>query len=469
MNTTEPSTTRPSTHPAVTGATARNALTLVGLAGLALFSVLYLASPAGYFKLIALFFYFDQPRDPPFQDLTAVMTSIECWQKGYAAYWGTGTCGGFIYSPLWLRMGFMAKGALPGGVAGLLLGTLFFLSLRLLPTPRSRPGLALMLLATVSSTCVFAVERGNLDVLLFVMCLAGAALLSGAWPRRAWAYALFTAAGLLKFYPIVVMYALVRERWAGLLAVLAVFAATVGAFLLLYGDELVTALRGVGALNTHWGPFSDRFGAQQLAAGLWLLATSDVPPPTAFALLPGVSTAMLAPPIWAVPALTLAALAVAIWLLRKTDFKARWQALSKPEADCLLVGAVVMAGCFFAGYNIMYRGIFLLLALPGLIALASARSGVRVSFFLRLLPLAVVYNMWAPTTQHGIQYLAKVTGALTGGRALITADWLLHEIAWWWTMAVFIAVMLHYAALSPALQTVMTALRGKRPAPSNGS
>ena len=128
-----------------------------------------------------------------------------------------------------------------------------------------------------------------------------------------------------------------------------------------------------------------------------------------------------------------------------------------------------MAGCFFAGYNIMYRGIFLLLALPGLIALASARSGVRVSFFLRLLPLAVVYNMWAPTTQHGIQYLAKVTEALTGGRALITADWLLHEIAWWWTMAVFIAVMLHYAALSPALQSVMTALRGKRPAPSNAS
>lgn len=120
-----------------------------------------------------------------------------------------------------------------------------------------------------------------------------------------------------------------------------------------------------------------------------------------------------------------------------------------------------VAGCFFAGYNIAYRSIFLLLALPGLLALGALRSGTPGNPWLRWLPWAVVYNLWAPATQHLIQYLAKITGALSVGRTVITADWLMHELAWWWTMVAFIAVMLQYAAQSPALQSLRSAV-GRR-------
>jgi hypothetical protein len=41
----------------------------------------------------------------------------------------------------------------------------------------------------------------------------------------------------------------------------------------------------------------------------------------------------------------------------------------------MVIGSAVIAGCFFAGQSIGYSGIFLLLVIPGLLALS--RSGVR--------------------------------------------------------------------------------------------
>ena len=443
---------------------ARNAICLLGFLGLALFGVLYLARPDAYLKLIAFWFYFDNPKDPPFTDLGAVMAQIECWQKAQGTPAAGTACAGFMYSPIWLRFSFMAQDAVPPIFAGLLVVSAFFISWRALPPARDRFGLVLMILAATSSTCVFAVERANVDVLLFVLAVAAALSLGAPWPRRAWAYALMLLGGLLKFYPIVLLFAVLRERLPRLIAVSALVVLSLAAFFWHYRAEFSPVVQGVAGLNTHWGPFADRYSARQLPAGLLLLATSDAPP-TAIELLPGTDTINPEPPLWSLVVLTLLALAVALWQLRRGDIRVRWQALTPREADFLILGAVIVAGCFFAGYNIMYRGIFLLLALPGLITMAGSRQAGLPSLFVRGLPIAVVYNMWAPTIQHLIHYLAKVTGWLATGRTVQFTDWLLHEVAWWWTITGFLALMLNYAWQSPALQSLLPALRGRPGAP----
>ena len=453
----------PHAHPAAVGripiAVARNAACLLGFCLLGFFAALYLSAPQLYFRLVSFFFFFDVPHDSPFDDLLAVMTSIECWQKGLHSYnGGGGGCVGFNYSPIWLRLGFMAKGTVPVPLAALALASAFLISMRYLPLQRTKRGLALMVLAGASSTSVFAIERANVDVLLYLFCFAGAACLSLHWPRRVWGYALFALAGFLKFYPIVLMGLALRERLPRALAIFSLLALAALAFYLAYHEEMRPVLGGVSSLNTHWGPFSDRFAARQLPDGIWLLMGNDAPP-TAAALLPGTDSVNPKPPFWAVPTLTLMAVIAAFWQWRRADFRRSWDALTPREADFLLVGAIVVAGCFFAGYNIMYRAIFLLLALPGLIAMAAAAPNA----FWRWLPLAVVYNLWAPTIQHLIQYAAKLTGSLYAGRLVITADWFGHELAWWWTMAAFIAVMLQLAATAPALG-FLRAARGRNSA-----
>jgi hypothetical protein len=414
---------------------------------LAFFAALFLMAPNSYFRLLPVFFYFDVPHDAPFDDLRSVMTSIECWQKGLHIYGGRGVCSGFNYSPIWLRLPFLGfSGDLPVNLAALTLACAFLISLRYLPQQRTWRGLTLMVLASASSTCVFALERANVDVALYLLCFAGALCLGLQWPRRTWAYIAFGVAGFLKFYPIVLLGLALRERLPRLLAICAVLGLATLAFYVAYHEEMRQVLRGVAGLNAHWGPFSDRFGARQLLDGFWLLMGADHPP-TAGALLPGADARNPSAPGWALVAPALLAGCLAFLLWRRSDFKLRWDGLSPREANCLLVGAVVMAGCFFAGYSIMYRGIFLLLALPGLIAMGAVDRG----FFWRWLPVALVYNLWAPTLQHLIQYAAKVTGLLQTTRWLITADWLAHEIAWWWAMAAFLAVMLNVAATAPAL------------------
>ena len=51
--------------------------------------------------------------------------------------------------------------------------------------------------------------------------------------------------------------------------------------------------------------------------------------------------------------------------------------LSPAEDSFLIAGAVLITGCFFAGQNIGYRGIFLLPLFPGLFALSGFGTGTR--------------------------------------------------------------------------------------------
>ena len=255
------------------------------------------------------------------------------------------------YSPLWLRFTF-----LPGkewtNPLGLCLAISFFLALAVLPPPRSGKELLPRLVATLSPVTTFAVERANIDLLMFVIATAAGVLLLGPLRRRVVAYAMIVIAGLLKFYPLVLMVLTLRERPRVFLWVNGAAAAVV------LGDGRLFSRgdREDGAEYPSERAFSVRFGAHFLPDVIAQKWTRQCIP--GLRLLGLVKLAMFA-------ALFLAMAGWFFCMVRWRDFRIALARLPEPEKIFLLIGAALIGGCFFAGTNIGYRGIHLLFTLPG--------------------------------------------------------------------------------------------------------
>ena len=142
------------------------------------------------------------PFPHPFIDWQFVAAAAECWSRGVNVYVAT-PCYDLMptmphpYSPLWLRFSFLPSD--PASVAAFGVGwvLLFWAAQAYLPPPRTRRELELTLLVALSSVTAFAVERGNIDLIIFVLAVIGTALWLGSLPLRLLAYAIFFFAGLL--------------------------------------------------------------------------------------------------------------------------------------------------------------------------------------------------------------------------------------------------------------------------------
>ena len=102
----------------------------------------------------------------------------------------------------------------------------------------------------------------------------------------------------------------------------------------------------------------------------------------------------------------------------------------------MVIGSAVIAGCFFAGQSIGYRGIFLLLVMPGLLALS--RSAGRELRALSLgSAIVIVLLMWG-------ECLRQAFGGEFG-------FWLLRELGWWWSISVMLALVADFLRDLPVL------------------
>lgn len=421
---------------------AQRCIVAAGSGAFALAALLYLARPDLYFSLLPLFFFFDHPFRYPFHDIGGVMAAVECWRAGVDVYLSN-PCDTenrpWPYSPLLLRLWFLPtdRDFLP--LVGSLLALGFIGCQRLLPAPERRIDLCLVLAVLLSPSVVFALERANIDALIFMLLMLVAVALRGSLGWRLLAYGLIALCGFLKFYPFVAIAVVLRERLRTALTVLALFALAVGLYVWRYGAEIERALQLVRSMDGHWSPFSDRFGARQLAVGLWsLVGEQGYKNLGGLFNLPSPSV-----PSWLLLAMLLSCLMVAIWLARRPALRGRWQQLPPQRVDFLVVGALIFVGCFFAGYSNVYRAIFLLPVLPALLSLARDQV-VAAPRWLRWAPVALVYSLWAPTTQHLIQYAAKLLAQPQAGAVVQLLDWLLHELAWWWIATLCTALLLRY-------------------------
>ena len=376
-----------------------------------------------YFGVLRLFGI--KPFRFPFVDLNALLAAAQCRGYGVDVYlWNPCDALGrpHVYSPLWLRIipNFLDTSATTA--VGLGLDLLFIGSLAAVCRPTARGEALVLALVVLSPMTVFALERANVDVAMFLLVLAGCAL--GRTSHRAWrfgGYALYFFAGLLKYYPLALLALIARERRRDAIATAAI-AGSVLLLLVVYNrPELVKALANLPRPSY----FTDSFAAVNLPFGLAGMLTSGP-----FRLFIG--SLLLA----ILVALAIARTRRTLSLLDRAS--PDWRPF---EAECLIVGAVLLAGCFLAGQNVDYRGIYFVLVMPGLLVLCRSASAVEVRRFLARMIGAVVFVAWEEVIRGIFNAAAAALPNVLRPRAE-TLFWLGRELVWWWLVAGLAAIVL---------------------------
>ena len=437
----------------------RFAVSACGLLVLSLVTFLYMKHPYAYIKLLNGMIKYRAPY--PFADWEYIPSAVRCWSEGVNVYTDN-TCQTvwknpqpFPYSPLLLRATFLELGEHWINVTMLSVCVLFLLSLATLTPPHNWRDLIIALFATLSSATFLAAERGNADLILFLMIVAGINLRGLPLAFRLGGYGLIIIAGLVKFYPLVALIVVLRERLP-VIATVAVASMAALATLLFYHHELGLMFANLPAPSY----FTMQFGSASLPGGIGLsvgkimekLGYANADAAQATGAL--VSRAVL-------PILVVSAIAVAFVIARRCDLRCIEAKLPTRQLDFLVAGAALISGCFFASQSVIYRGIFLLLALPGLAELSRqipTASGRRL--FGSAGP-AVVFVLWTPFLDEclnlaglsaRLQYIgvSPQTALLlhypnnynnfpssTWGYGL----WLASELAWWWIITLLLAVL----------------------------
>ena len=232
---------------------------------------------------------------------------------------------------------------------------------------------------------------------------------------------------------------LLRERPLVFLLSAAAFAAMLAALVAGYPVELAELIANLPQVN----PFLDAFGASQLPDGLVIVTHMRH---AAMFMGDWIDTAIG----WGGRlGLLAAALAGAVLLARSGALVRALRRLGGREAQCLSVGAVMMCGCFFTGANLGYRAVFVLFALPGLLALARVGEAGWLARGMRAAVAAFVLLLWCLPVQRVIDDLFGRFWAIAGGVAKPVvsplpslAFWLLREALWWGVMTVLLAIVL---------------------------
>jgi len=373
-----------------------------------------------------------QPWDYPFMDWEWVPSSIHCWAEGVNVYLEN-TCYApvphikYAYSPLLLRATFLPGSPAWTNAIGLAMAVLFALSIRLLRAPGTGFAVAVMALSTVSSEAVFSLERGQVDTLVFLLAVAGVWLWARSHGARLLAYAGWTFAGLMKFYPLVLLVLAMRERRRDLILIAATVAALCALFVWGYRDELLLALRGVPGGN----PFVFWIGAMNLPGGIAMLAGWPNPAPRL---------------LWA--ALVLAVLLLGAGLATRGGVGTALEAMPTRERGMFLAGALLMGGCFATGESQGYRAILLILAVPGLLSMAHALRDRLARSCFRLGCLAAPFVLWQPGLKQ-LLYRAGLSPSIDSRASPAgIAHFVLNELAWWWLMALLLSGVIAFALRS---------------------
>ncbi len=415
-------------------------LPAAGLVALGIAALIYGFDTPEYERIMRLWMIV--PFRTPFIDAQAVPAVVECARRGINVFISV-PCDPlhrrWDYSPFWLWATFLPPWQ---NWMGICLDGAFFLSLALLPPARGGAGLLITALATFSSVPVFALERGNVDLIMFIFIAAGGALWARSFAWRLAGYALFAIAGFLKFYPLALFLLFIRERVGRFVALGCAGFALIAAFIWRYH----AILRQAAANMPSFSDFTDAFGARQLPRGLELVipyflhaAGLDWP-----FLVTIRAQALFAWDVWAI--LTVAALAFALFLAGKPVIGAAFAKLNAPERGFLVIGAALMCCNFFACENDSYRAIFLLFTLPGLLALAASAGAGRI---FGITAAAIVFVMWGLAIQLELAKLSGASAYPMAGSVAIYVYWIVHELAWWWIIAVLLAVMFCFMGQSP--------------------
>jgi hypothetical protein len=424
----------------------RAILTLAALAVFGAFVLLYRAAPQLYLQILQGWgveaFRF------PFLDTHAVLSAIECKRLGYDVY-VVNPCDilgrPHVYSPLFLNATIFPVTIAWSGAVGIILALGYFAALAGLPPPRARRAWLIVSLATFSPMSLYAVERGNNDLIVFILVTLGGLCLIRPWRRRWFGYALMMVAAALKFYPLALLSVALRERPRSFFAIIGSALVLLATFVALYHVDLLKARSAL----PHVPYFFDVFGAANLPNGLSILIAPL-----------GDHWPALAKTIVSLPALFyVLLLSDLIWRAVRIGTSpislAAFGSLPQPEAVFLAIGAVLITGCFFAGQNAGYRGIFFLFLLPGLLALRNGPARMA-AFSAGGGAIAILFLMWEGGLRHAFEVAGDSLGLGNSSRPSIEfAVWLVRELIWWRVVGTLAGLLLCFVATSEIGQSSM--------------
>ena len=337
------------------------------------------------------------------------------------------------YPPLWQYMPLQWIGVRHTVWAGLALWLIFLTSLLVILKPRDGPEFVVAAAACLSHVTVFAVERENMDVLMFLLMLAAVAL----WRRHhnILSFGAMLLGGFLKFYPFVLLVLLMRERARRL----AVFAAATIMIMLAYVAWTWNYLSHMGKALPLALYFYDMFGAILLPLGL---SDGLGLPPFAFRLL-------LAP-------LLLAGLWAAIRIADCFAHGLPDMDWTEPWLSRMLGGSIVIFSSFVLAASVDYRAIFLLPVLPGLLALRRQVRGRDISRLLSLGVAATLFCLYSEMMRAdlvaGLTALLGHAPASLMEKLPLVACFLLREAVWWFEAVFLAGFALHFVRESAALK-----------------
>jgi len=428
---------------------------LIGLTLLSIFAVLYAVDTNAYLRALTAIGFI--PFTHPFIDWEGIAAAIKCWHNGIDVYiadpcdelnWRYG------YSPLLLRAVFIPTDkvwTMPIGI-GIIIA--FLLSLFWLLKPANWRELIVFTLACTSSTIIYALERGNYDVIVFIMLVIAGVLSTGSLASRILSYALILLAGLLKFYPLIGLSTALRERPRTFLVIAAAAGLIVVGLFYPLRTETAAALK-----NIPPGEYaSDLFGAVNLPFGTARYALWLFPGLEQFAWFTGLPYAIM------ILLLILTAVQV-IRLVRNGNLAAAFAKTPERDATFLVIGAALIAGCFFAVQSVAYKGIHLIFVVAGLVAMRRAADTCTTRATLTQALMIVLFLMWEEFFRRALLY--GVTGSVLGralyheaagpGLALYALFWLIREVLWWRLAALLLAMLAIFglrSELFAALQAV---------------
>ena len=352
----------------------------------------------------------------PFLDTHAILAAVECHRLGVDIYVNN-PCDVLgrphVYSPVWMLLSVLPVTTTWTVPVGLVLDLSFLVSLLLLPPARRWVGTLVVAAAVVSPAVVYALERGNNDLLMFLFAMLAGRLALRSSSLRLLGHIVVVLAAALKFYPVTLLILASRERWLRCVIVTALSLGLLAAALLADEDSLIRGLRVVpSGLAT--------FGAKNI--------------PTFLAM--GLDW-----PSWSGVLMQATMMLAMAFMARRwaTQLQPGLMRLSDAERVSLTVGATLIVGCFLAGQSAGYRAIHLLFTLPPLLALAAGADGklARVAVALAL------FAMWG--------------GALrTASGPVDQLLWMTQQYAWWALVTLLLASLLAMLRDSVALQSLPT-------------
>ena len=331
---------------------------------------------------------------------------------------------GYTYSPFWLTLDWIPLGPADRVWAGLTLGIAFLISLCALPPAVSLTEIVVRIAAALSTMVAFGIERANLDLLIFLLVLCALALLRRSAIARTLGYCVAVLAGAIKYYPFVLLGLVARERLRLAIPIALASLIALSAFYSIYSSKIL----GTAPYIAHGSPFGDMFGASNLPFGAFLLLRD----------LGTLPTALIRTLIVAMALAGGALLLLVIRLIRPQNLSSALGRIDEERRLALLAGALLLVGCFFAGQNVGYRGIFLLLLIPGLSALARDKDAGTVATTSRLAMVIVPILMWSEAIRWWV-HLVFTAGPVEGApnTAPILRQpwdifaWFAREAAWW--------------------------------------